>query len=115
MSCLAYERVSAFRFLLIWFFRRILMDPLAETTAHPLGQKDRGIAVFVAQFIRSRYGPGPLLPAFILQQVHLNRRIVKAGRLHTEQSNSAAFLPMVAKQLTDSCKDLTINSGWSRQ
>src|ERR1051326_429335 len=63
--------------LLIGFFRRILMNALAKCATHGLGQEDGGVAILIAQAVRSGKRAGPFLFLLAFQQVHLLRPVLK--------------------------------------
>ena len=89
------------------------MNALAKAAAHGLGQKDCGVAVFIAQPVRGgkRAGPSLLLVAF--QQVHLFRQIFKIGGLYAQQSDGSSPLPVGVEQFHNGGENFCIHLGWA--
>src|SRR5690349_10635790 len=85
------------------------MDSFAEGAAHGLGQKDRGIAVLIAQTVGSRKGSRPLFPAVAFQEVHLLGKVLEVGSMHSQQTNGASFLPIVVEESERDGKNFSIH------
>src|SRR5579863_10166593 len=76
---------------------RVLVGPLAETSAQTSGQTDAGLSELVPQLVGSCQRVFPALLPVPSEQVDLRILDGKGGRMHTQQADLSSLFPVLAK------------------